>query len=170
MAAQDLTLAVVRFRVGDLISRTELLKQFHSLNYHETKTVEEPGEHSVRGGTVDVYPLSYRAPVRIQFQLDRIESIRDYSLHEGKSLTTFEEIFLLPVSEAFLRKRDRLRSQYGDYEPLAGLEDIRPGDFVVHVEYGIAQFLGTKALKISGRSKRCLALEFDRGEILFLPF
>ncbi|OGW88474.1 MAG: hypothetical protein A3A73_05185 [Omnitrophica bacterium RIFCSPLOWO2_01_FULL_50_24] len=170
MAAQDLTLAVVRFRVGDLISRTELLKQFHSLNYHETKTVEEPGEHSVRGGTVDVYPLSYRAPVRIQFQLDRIESIRDYSLHEGKSLTTFEEIFLLPVSEAFLRKRDRLRSQYGDYEPLAGLEDIRPGDFVVHVEYGIAQFLGTKALKISGSTKRCLALEFDRGEILYLPF
>lgn len=170
MVEQDLGEPVVRLRVYDTITRDDLLSKFQALNYSEVQTVEEPGEYSVRGGTIDIYPLSYRAPIRIHFELDSIDSIRDYSLDQGKSLTTFEEVFLLPVTEAFLRKRNRLRSLYEEFEPVAQMEDIRVGDYVVHVEYGIAQFLGTKSLKISGRPKRHLALEFSDREILYLPF
>jgi len=170
MVEKDIAESVVRLRVGETIAREDLLSRFQSLNYSEVKTVEEPGEYAVRGGMIDVYPLSYRSPIRIHFQLDSIDSIRDYSLDEGKSLTTFEEVFLLPVTEAFLRRRDRLKSLSEDFEPQTEFGDIRAGDYVVHVEYGIAQFLGTKPLKISGRAKRHLALEFADREILYLPF
>ena len=170
MVEKDLDLKIFRLRVGETIPQFELLKKLSSLNYHEEKIVEEPGEYAVRGGMIDIYPLSYRAPIRIHFQLDKIESIRDYSLHEGKSLTTFEELFLLPITEAFLKRRARLKAHFEEFEPVTELEDIRVGDYIVHVEYGIGKFLGTKTLKISGAPKRHLALEYANQEILYLPF
>src|SRR3989338_1811302 len=160
MVEKDLSSNVLRFRVGQSIPRDELVNALESFRYEHVTTVEEPGDYAVRGATVDVYPLSYRAPIRLQFEFDRIEFIRDYSLHEGKSLTTFEEVFLLPVTDVFRRKQERLKSLYGEFEPLAELEDIRPGDFVVHIEYGIAQFLGTKSLNIEGIKGRHLVFEF----------
>jgi len=165
-----LDIKVFRLRVGETIPQAELLEKLQSLNYHEEKSVEEPGEYAVRGATLDIYPLSYRAPIRIHFRLDQIESIRDYSLVEGKSLTTFEELFLLPVTESFLKRRARLRSHFEEFEPIAGLEDIHVGNYVVHIEYGIGRFLGTKTLKISGSPKRHLAIEYANQEILYLPF
>ena len=165
-----LDIKVFRLRVSETISQAELLEKLQSLNYHEEKIVEEPGEYAVRGATLDIYPLSYRAPIRIHFRLDQIESIRDYSLVEGKSLTTFEELFLLPVTESFLKRRARLRSHFEEFEPIAGLEDIHVGNYVVHIEYGIGRFLGTKTLKISGSPKRHLAIEYANQEILYLPF
>ena len=166
----ELSAEVFRLRTGETITRDQLLEKLSSLNYREEKIVEEPGEYSVRGAAIDIYPLSYRAPIRIHFHLDTIESIRDYSLHEGKSLTTFEELFLLPITDAFLKRRARLKTHLEEFEPVTDLEDIRIGDYVVHMEYGVGKFLGTKTLKISGAPKRHLAIEYDKEEILYLPF
>ncbi|MBI1977986.1 MAG: transcription-repair coupling factor [Candidatus Omnitrophica bacterium] len=165
-----LDLNVFRLRSGESIPQDELLQKLHTLGYQEEKVVEEPGQYAVRGHIIDVYPLSYRAPIRIQFHLDAIETIRDYSLHEGKSLTTFEELFLLPVTEAFLRRRARLKAHLEEFEPIGELEDIQVGDYVVHIEYGIGKFLGTKTLKISGAPKKHLAIEYADQEIIYLPF
>ncbi|MBI4372308.1 MAG: transcription-repair coupling factor [Candidatus Omnitrophica bacterium] len=170
MVEKDLNPKVFRLRVGDEIAREELLQKLEALNYQEEKIVEEPGDYTVRGSAIDIYPLSYRAPIRIYFHLDRVESIRDYSLHEGKNLTTFEELFLMPITEAFLKKRSRLKAYLEEFEPVSELEDIRIGDYVVHVEYGVGKFLGTKTLKTTGAPKRHLALEFANQEILYLPF
>ena len=65
MVEKDLDLKIFRLRVGETIPQFELLKKLSSLNYHEEKIVEEPGEYAVRGGMIDIYPLSYRAPIRI---------------------------------------------------------------------------------------------------------
>ncbi|MBI4368259.1 MAG: DEAD/DEAH box helicase [Candidatus Omnitrophica bacterium] len=170
MVEKDLSLKIFRLRVGETIPQEDLLKKLNALNYQEEKSVEEPGEYTVRGGTIDIYPLSYRAPVRIHFRLDQIESLRDYSLHEGKNLTTFEELFLLPVTETFLKRRARLKAHFDEFEPVTELGDIRVGDYVVHPEYGVGTFLGTKVLKMTGFPKRHLALEYAHQEILYLPF
>jgi transcription-repair coupling factor (superfamily II helicase) len=160
MVEKNLSLNVFRLHVGEQISHDEFLQKLNELNYSEVKTVEEPGDYAIRGAFFDLYPLSYRAPIRIQFHLDKVESIRDYSLHEGKNLTTFEEVFLLPVTDTFLKRKSRLKSHFKEFEPISELEDIRPGDYIVHIEYGIGKFLGTKTLKISGSPKKHLALEY----------
>jgi transcription-repair coupling factor (superfamily II helicase) len=63
-----------------------------------------------------------------------------------------------------------LRAAYEDFEPVSDLEDIRSGDYVVHLEYGIGKFIGTKTLKLQGASKKHLAIEYADQEILYLPF
>ena len=115
MVEKDLAVKIFRLRVGETIAQDDLIERLQSLNYHEEKVVEEPGQFTVRGAAIDIYPLSYRAPIRIHFRLNAIESIRDYSLHEGKSLTTFEELFLLPVTGAFLKRRVRLKAQLEEF-------------------------------------------------------
>lgn len=160
----------LRLSVGDSVPHEELTRKLEAIHYYPVKLVESPGQYAVRGATVDLYPISYRAPIRLHFHLDQIESIRDYSLHEGKSLTTFEELFLMPVTETFLKKEARLRDEFDAFEPITGLSDIRPGDYVVHLEYGIGEFLGTKQLKMQGVTKRHLAIKYADEEILYLPF
>src|SRR3989338_1936429 len=54
--------------------------------------------------------------------------------------------------------------------PLTEKKDILPGDFVVHLKYGIGRYLGNKTLKIDGQSKRHLAIEYADQEVLYLDY
>ncbi|OGW78938.1 MAG: transcription-repair coupling factor, partial [Omnitrophica bacterium GWA2_52_8] len=55
-------------------------------------------------------------------------------------------------------------------DPLTEKKDILPGDFVVHLKYGIGRYLGNKTLKIDGQSKRHLAIEYADQEVLYLDY
>jgi len=65
----------------------------------------------VRGGVVDIYPVTYRLPVRVQFQGDTPTQIRDFSIATGESQTTFEEVFLIQVSDMFRKKLRRMEER-----------------------------------------------------------
>lgn len=158
--------ALERLFVGQTIERGHLETLLQKLRYRRRDFVQTPGEYADRGATVDVYPLNYRAPIRLSFELDTIASIRDFSPHEGKSLTQFEEVFLAPLSETF--QTSRLRERFRNFDPLTELTDLEPGDYVVHIHYGIARYLGTKKIQMKGQAKRHLALEFADHEILYL--
>lgn len=158
----------VRLKVGETIEREKLESLLFSLHYQKRDFVSQSGEFAVRGGSVDIYPVTYRAPVRLEFQLDSIVSIRDFSPADGKTLTRFEEVFLIPVSEQFRKKIQRFRERFESFEPLTELRDIQPGDFVVHLKYGIGRFLGTKVLEIRGEKFKHLAIEYADKEILYL--
>lgn len=161
--------ALERLRVGQTIERSALETLLQKLRYRRRDFVSEPGEYAERGATVDIYPVTYRAPIRLSFDLDTITSIRDFSPHEGKSLTRFEEVFLIPLAEPFERAPGRLREHFESFEPLTEVAELEPGDYVVHLRYGIARFLGTKRIEVKGEKVRHLALEFANNEILYLP-
>ena len=55
------------------------------------------------------------------------------------------------------------------FEPLAELRDIKRGDLVVHMEYGVGKYLGSKMIDVSGQVKRHLAVEYADREILYIP-
>lgn len=157
-----------RLYVGQTIERGELETLLRKLRYRRRDFVSRPGEYSTRGAAVDVYPISYRAPVRLSFEVDTVVSIRDFSPHEGKSLTRFDEVFLAPLTEAFETSVSRLRERFESFEPLTEITELQSGDLVVHLQYGIARYLGTKKIEIKGQAARHLALEFDNREILYL--
>ncbi|MDQ7826815.1 MAG: transcription-repair coupling factor [Candidatus Eremiobacteraeota bacterium] len=49
------------------------------------------------------------------------------------------------------------------------LEDLTPGDFVVHVLHGIGVYRGLRTLTIKDHAKEFLALEYAKGDMLFVP-
>lgn len=161
-------IGVEQLKVGSDIGREALEEKLVSMHYQKREFVAQPGEFAARGGIVDIYPMTYRAPVRLEFQTDTIVSIRDFSPSDGRSLTNFEELFLIPVSESFEKKISRIRQRFGSYEPLTETKDLMPGDFVVHLKYGIGRFLGTKKIQVRSKMERHFAIEYANQEILYL--
>ena len=157
-----------RLYVGQTIERSELETLLQKLRYRRRDFVSRPGEYADRGALVDIYPVSYRAPIRLNFDLDTITSLHDFSPQGGKSLTQFEELFLVPLSEPLESSVGRMRDRFEGFDPLTEVTELEPGDYIVHIQYGIARYLGTKKIQIKGTAKRHLALEFADCEILYL--
>ena len=58
------------------------------------EVVEVPGEFSVRGGILDVFPVDATDPVRIEFFGDEIESIRPFDVESQRSLDRWTSVTL----------------------------------------------------------------------------
>lgn len=56
-----------------------LREKLASMGYYNEALCEAPGQFSVRGGIVDVYPAAADRPVRLDFFGDEIESIRTFN-------------------------------------------------------------------------------------------
>ena len=159
---------IQHLKTGDKITLDGLEAMLQELRYVRKGLVELPGEYAMRGGTVDIYPVTYRMPVRLDFRGDTLHQIRDFSPSEGKSFTMFEEVFLIPLSGQFEKKVRRLEERLGAFEPVSEAGELQRGDFVVHLHYGIGRFLGTKMIRMDGAKERCYAIEYADGEILYL--
>ncbi len=77
-------------RKGAVVSPRELVRRLaEEFGYGHEALCEQPGEFSVRGGVIDVYPLNAQAPVRIDLFGDRVESLRPFDpatqLSEGET-------------------------------------------------------------------------------------
>ena len=67
--------------------------------------VEEPGEFSVRGGIIDIYPYTLDNPVRLELDEDVIDSIRLFDVSSQRSIESLESIFFMaPVSDISLKE------------------------------------------------------------------
>ncbi len=52
---------------------------------------------------------------------------------------------------------------------IAEVSALSPGDLVVHVDHGIARYVGLKTLSVMDAPHDCLELEYSGGDKLFLP-
>ena len=62
-------------------------------------TVREPGEYSMRGGIVDIFPAGMPEPVRLDFFGDELEPAKYFDPETQRSTAELKEIVLAPVSE-----------------------------------------------------------------------
>ena len=72
-AARELTLAR-----GQRLPFPELLESLRGLDYDAEAICEAPGHYAVRGGIIDVYPVTATQPYRLDFFGDEIEQIRAF--------------------------------------------------------------------------------------------
>jgi len=157
-----------KLNVGDSFPPEELADLLTGMRYQKCQLVAHPGQFALRGGIIDVFPLTYRSPMRLEFEVDRITSIRDFSPHDGKSMACYDELFIMPMTQSAERKVLAARMRFEDFEALTAHKDLVPGDIVVHLQYGIGRYLGTKKIQIEGKKKRHIAIEYAKGEILYL--
>ncbi len=86
-------------KVGETVP-VERIQAYLNINgYVRTSTVREPGEYSIRGGIVDIYPAGMVEPVRLDFFGDELEAARYFDPETQRSTVTLKEIVLAPVSE-----------------------------------------------------------------------
>ena len=58
---------IVNLGVNDDVNRDELINSFFELGYDKVPLVTKTGEMAVRGYVVDIFPIGFDNPVRIEF-------------------------------------------------------------------------------------------------------
>ena len=95
------------------------------------------------------------------------------TLSEGWSLSEFGKplIQLITDSEIFgwERPQPRPRMKTIHQTPEATFTDLNPGDWVVHVDYGVGRFSGLVRRTLEGIEREFLCVEYDSGDQLFVP-
>ena len=97
---------IVTLAVGDIIEIEVLLKRLVALGYERQGQVEIPGEFAVRGGIIDVFPLTEEAPVRIELFDDEIDTIRVFDVGSQRTVENIEEITIFPATEYILTEEE----------------------------------------------------------------
>jgi transcription-repair coupling factor (superfamily II helicase) len=89
----------VTLSVGGRHDFDDLARRLVSLGYARVDQVEDPGDFSVRGGLIDVFPSTEPSPVRVEFWGDEVESLRRFSVYSQRSLGPVEAVRLHAAAE-----------------------------------------------------------------------
>ena len=103
---------IFTLRVGDMSDLEELKVRLSKMGYDREIQIEGPGQFAVRGGILDVYPLTEEMPVRIEFWDDEIDSIRTFDVETQRSVENREEITFYPASDTVSGKQGVSFLQY----------------------------------------------------------
>jgi transcription-repair coupling factor (superfamily II helicase) len=94
---ETLLTSLIRIKEGVEIDLDRLVKRIIALGYNRMEMVEEWGEMSLRGGILDIYPLDWDDPLRIEFFGDRVESIRTFDIETQQSAAPVAEAVISPL-------------------------------------------------------------------------
>ncbi|MCR5611066.1 MAG: transcription-repair coupling factor [Clostridiales bacterium] len=96
-------------RIGMRTSPEMLLKKFIDAGYVREDICEGPGQVTRRGGYVDIFPLTSREPVRIEFFGDEVDTLRSFDPVSQRSTENLSIAEIPPATEmpltAELKKR-----------------------------------------------------------------
>ncbi|KAA0954788.1 transcription-repair coupling factor [Planococcus sp. ANT_H30] len=101
--------ATLRIAEGEELDTNEWLLKLVAMGYSRTPMVTTPGEFALRGGILDVYPLNFEHPVRIELFDTEVDSLRLFSAEDQRSLEKVHSLCILPASELVLSKDQRVQ-------------------------------------------------------------
>lgn len=91
--------ADIKLEVGGIYELDFLKRKLVELGYQSVRTVEGMGEFSVRGGILDVFPMTEENPLRIEFFDDEIDTIRYFSIENQRSIHKVDSAIIVPTYE-----------------------------------------------------------------------
>ena len=137
---------------GQRLEVEALRQQCAQAGYHHVSQVISPGEFSVRGGLIDLYPMGSVLPYRLDLFDDEIESIRTFDVDTQRSLYPVPEVRLLParefpLDEAGIAKfRSQFREQFeGDPQRAKVYKDVSRGIASGGIEWYLPLFFDETA-------------------------
>ncbi|MFQ5956978.1 MAG: hypothetical protein ACE5KK_04325, partial [Candidatus Brocadiales bacterium] len=89
----------LKISVGDEIKQHKLLHWLTERGFNRVSRVEAPGEYSMCGGIMDVFPESSDLPIRIELFGDTVESLRIFSPDTQTSLRQLKDVNILALRE-----------------------------------------------------------------------
>jgi transcription-repair coupling factor (superfamily II helicase) len=140
------------FRQGEHLDEAKLKAQLTLAGYTHVSQVMSPGEYSVRGGLIDLFPMGSALPYRLDLFGDEIETIRTFDADTQRSLYPVREVRLLPGREFPMDEaartgfRSRWRERFeGDPTRSPIYKDIGSGIASAGIEYYLPLFFDQTA-------------------------
>ena len=89
----------IKIHAEEALDFQKLQENLSILGYERENQVESPGQFAVRGGILDVFPLTEENPVRIELWGDEVDSIRSFDVESQRSTENLQEIEIYPATE-----------------------------------------------------------------------
>ncbi len=105
----------ITISTGDILDLDSLRRQLADMGYEYADPVERPGEYSVRGEIIDIFPLAEESPCRIDLWDDEVDTIHSIDVESQRSVESLTEVVIGPATEVFMTED----------EMLAGIHRIR---------------------------------------------
>lgn len=93
---------IVRFTLGDTLDMETVKKSLVSLGYERNDWVDGVGQFAIRGGILDIFPMSSECPFRVELWGEEIDSIRSFDVESQRSIENVEELSVYPAAEMIL--------------------------------------------------------------------
>ena len=148
------------------IQFSQFLRKLDEMGYERVFKVSDPGEFSQRGGIIDVFPINLISAVRLDFLGNEVDSITllDIKIDDEK------------------KARNILKKKLKSQKLFSELKGLKPGDYLVHLDHGIARFCGIEnfqlsisnyqsnsELQIPKIENKYYVLEYGQGDKLYVP-
>src|SRR5690606_3456491 len=130
------------FTVGEEINIENYLTSFVDMGYERVSMVTTPGEFSVRGGIIDIYPITEEHPIRVELFDNEVDSIRYFDADTQRSLTKEQSVIVQPASELLLTEEDLLsaanRLEDGLQDTLSKMKNSEKKELLIEtIEYDV---------------------------------
>ncbi|OJU81787.1 MAG: transcription-repair coupling factor [Chlamydia sp. 32-24] len=102
-------------QTGQTHSFETLVKKLQEMGYQKKSVASDKGEMALRGGIIDIFPVSSPDPFRIEFWGDEIESIRTFDPIGQKSIQVCKECDITAALELELINQEEQLANILDY-------------------------------------------------------
>ena len=92
------SLAFFSLKEGQLLPFDPFLFQLETFGLNRKKIVVDKGDYAIRGGLVDLFPIDAMEPIRVEFDGDKIASLRHFDPVSQRSTKVIQEFQFLPTS------------------------------------------------------------------------
>lgn len=157
--------AAVRLAVGDKTEMSEVAVKLSKAGYTREAQVQLPGQFSVRGDILDVFPAGSEYGVRIEFFDDLVEVIKKTDFSTQLSSETLVDVEICPITECFGADCDgAIEKLRQEAETLEGDAKIKLSELVTDLELKGISGGGDFSSILLPYAAHCGAKEFCRPE------
>ncbi len=89
----------VTLKLNQEIKMENLINNLYKIGYKRESVVNKTGEIAVRGFVIDIFPINYKNPIRIEFWGDTIDRITSFDIDTQISKEKLNSVQLTPVTE-----------------------------------------------------------------------
>ena len=146
--------------------QSDILSQIVDRGYSRVDMVLEPGDIAQRGSIIDVFPVNFSHPVRLEFDDEDLDRCMSFNPHSQRSLSVISELSVQPMDPSQqMIVTDSMEAP--DREYITSL--FHPGDYIVHEEYGVGLFDGLIHKKLGATEGEFIQLSYQHGDVVFVP-
>jgi len=98
--------AHLTWQVGTEIELEAVAQQLVLMGYERQSLVAKPGEFSIRGSIIDVYPLNETYPIRAELFDVEIDSLRYFEADTQRSVAPVEKVTISPMTDLVYEDED----------------------------------------------------------------
>lgn len=113
----------IKLNKGEDYQINDLIKQLYDIGYKRETVVTISGEMAIRGYVVDIFPLDYENPIRIEFWGDNIDEIREFNVDTQMTIKKLDNVIINPNSEFIACSEERKQKYLYKYTEVTSIYD-----------------------------------------------